>query len=51
MCPRKIVDARNDADRNIASVRLEGNLSWTPNGAAVRMADKGQIEGAHSVHP
>ena len=48
---KKIVDARADEKGNIQSVRFEGNSGFTLLKAAVRMADRGEIENAHAVHP
>lgn len=47
---KKIVDAKADGKGNIASVRFEGNKTFTPVETAVRMADGGQIDNAHAVH-
>ena len=46
---KKIIDAKNAPDGTIASVRLSGNAGWTPAETAIRMADRGQIENAHTV--
>lgn len=50
MAKRKIVDARADSLGNIESVRLEGNSNFTSLATAMRMADRGEIEGAHTVY-
>ncbi|MEP3776272.1 MAG: DUF3892 domain-containing protein [Paracoccaceae bacterium] len=46
MVPRKVVDARADAEGDITHVRLEGNKRFT----SVEMADRGDISNAHSVN-
>ncbi len=51
MAPRKIVDAKADAKGNISHVKLQDNVNFTPIKTAVRMADRGEIAGAHAVHP
>jgi hypothetical protein len=51
MAPRKIVDAKADDKGNITQVKLAGNSNFTGLEAAMRMADQGKIEGAHSVRP
>ncbi len=51
MGQKKIVDARANSDGNITAVRFGGNSNFTPLNTAIRMADKGQIENAHAVHP
>lgn len=48
--PKKVIDAKNAPDNTISHVKLSGNTGWTPVETAMRMADKGQIENAHSVH-
>jgi hypothetical protein len=48
---KKIVGAKSDSKGKTTSVLLEGNSTFTPIQTAVRMAEKGQIEGAHAVHP
>ena len=48
---KKVIDAKEDKDGNITSVKLSGNTTFTPLETAIRMADKGQIENAHAVHP
>lgn len=47
---KKVIDAKNAPDKTISHVMLSGNTSWTPVETAMRMADRGQIENAHSVH-
>jgi hypothetical protein len=51
MAGKKIVEVRNDPDGDVASVRFQWNQTWTPIPTAVRMAENGQIEGVHAVHP
>ena len=46
---KKVIDAKNDSKGNIAAVLLSGNKSYTPLDAAIRMADRGQIQHVHSV--
>jgi hypothetical protein len=48
---KKIVDAIADEKGNIQSVRFEGNAGFTPLETAIRMADRGEIDHAHAVHP
>lgn len=48
---KKVIDARQDSKGNITAVKLKGNKFYTPVQTAMRMADKGQIDNAHSVHP
>ena len=50
MPKRKVVDAREDANRNISHVLLEGNQRFTPAEKAINMADRGEISNAHAVH-
>lgn len=47
---KKVVDAKADAKGNITAVKLDGNKGFTPLETAMRMADAGQIDNAHSVH-
>lgn len=47
---KKVVDAQADAKGNITAVKLSGNSGFTPLETAMRMADRGQIDNAHSVH-
>lgn len=49
MKQRKVVDARADANGNIEAVRFDGNQNFTSVEAAMRMADAGKIENAHTV--
>ena len=48
---KKVVDAKQDAKGNITAVKLSGNSSFTSVGTAMNMADRGQIDNAHSVRP
>ena len=48
---KKVVDARADEKGNIKSVLFDGNSRFTPIEAAINMADRGEIENAHAVHP
>ena len=47
---RKVIDAKNAPDGTVSHVKLSGNKTWTSVDAAMRMADRGEIENAHSVH-
>jgi hypothetical protein len=48
---KKVIDAKQDSKGNITAVKLQGNSTFTSIDTAMRMADKGQISNAHSVHP
>ena len=48
---KRVIDAKQDSDGNITAVKLSGNQSFTPVDTAIKMADKGQIDNAHAVHP
>lgn len=48
---KRIVDARSDSKGRTTEVLLSGNTSFTPVDTAMRMADRGQIDGAHVVRP
>ncbi|MEM1055226.1 MAG: DUF3892 domain-containing protein [Bacteroidota bacterium] len=48
---KRITDATSDSKGRTTSVRLSGNKTNTPIETAKRMADRGQIEGAHVVRP
>ena len=50
MSPRRVVDARADAEGDITHVRLDGNERFTPVETAMRMAERGDISNAHPVH-
>ena len=45
----KVVDARADKDGNITFVKLEGNSRFTSVETAMGIADRGEIENAHTV--
>jgi hypothetical protein len=47
---RKVVDAKNAADGTVSHVKVSGNTNWTPVATAIRMADRGELSNAHSVH-
>ena len=47
---KRVIDARADADGDITQVRLEGNKRWTSVERAMKMADAGKLENAHTVH-
>lgn len=46
---RKVVDARADSEGDITHVQLEGNERFTSVEKAMQMADRGELENAHSV--
>lgn len=48
---KKIIDAKQDSKGNITAVKLFGNSSFTSLKTAIGMADRGQIDNAHAVHP
>jgi hypothetical protein len=48
---KKIVDAHADKDGDITEVQFEGNSTFTPLDTAIGMADRGEIDNAHAVHP
>ena len=48
---RKVVDARADEMGNITAVLLEGNSRFTSQKTAIGMAERGEIENTHAVHP
>lgn len=48
---KKVVDAKQDSKGNITGVKLSGNSTYTSLATAMKMADNGQIENAHSVRP
>jgi len=48
---KKVVDARADKDGDISAVLFRGNSCFTPIKQAIVMADRGEIENAHAVHP
>lgn len=47
---RRIVDAVSGKNGATVKVKLSGNTGYTPADTAVRMAERGQIAGAHAVH-
>ena len=47
--PRKIIDARKDSEGDITHVLFEGNSNFTSVERAIPMADRGEIENAHTV--
>ncbi|MGF1719551.1 DUF3892 domain-containing protein [Vibrio kyushuensis] len=47
---KKIIDAKQDSKGNITQVRFDGNSGFTSLDTAMRMAERGQIENAHTVH-
>ncbi|PHQ98113.1 MAG: hypothetical protein COB39_09375 [Marinosulfonomonas sp.] len=49
MAPRKVIDARADAEGDITQVKLEGNTKFTSVEKAIEMADRGELSNAHSV--
>ena len=49
MSRRRVVDARADAEGDITHVRLEGNTNFTSVEKAMQMADRGDLENAHTV--
>lgn len=48
---KRPIDAKNDAKGNISHIKLSGNAGWTDLDTAIRMADRGQIDGVHVVRP
>ena len=46
---RQVVDARADSDGDITQVRLDGNSNFTSVEKAMEMADRGELENAHTV--
>ena len=46
---RKVLGAREDENHVITHVLIEGNTRYTPKADAIRMVDKGEIEGLHVV--
>lgn len=48
---KKVRDAKQDSKGNITAVKLSGNSSFTPVETAMGMADRGQIDNAHTVRP
>ena len=50
MDKKRIVDANADDKGNTKAVRLKGNSTFTDEKTAKKMADRGEIENAHTVH-
>ena len=48
---KKVIGANSDSKGRTTSVRLSGKATDTPINTAIRMADRGQIDGAHVVRP
>ena len=48
---KKVIDEKQDNKGNITAVQLSGNSSFTPIETAMKMADRGQIDNAHTVRP
>ena len=48
---KKIVDAHANKDGDITAVRFEGNTTFTQLDKAIGMADRGEVDNAHAVHP
>lgn len=48
---KKVVDAKADKDGDITAVLFQGNSGYTPIKQAITMADRGEIDNAHAVHP
>ena len=48
---KKVADAKADKEGDITAVRFQGNSSFTPLKQAIQMADRGEIDNAHAVHP
>jgi len=46
---RKIIDARSGKDGDITHVKLQGNSRFTSVKKAMDMADRGELENAHTV--
>ena len=46
---KTIIKAKQDSKGNITNVLFKGNSNFTPIKTAIRMADRGQIENAHTV--
>ena len=46
---RRVVDARADSEGDITHVRLDGNTNFTSVETAMGMADRGELENAHTV--
>ena len=46
---KRAVDAKADDKGNITSVRFRGNSTYTPKDRAIRMTERGEVEGLHVV--
>lgn len=51
MSRKKVVDAKADSDGDITAVRFQGNTGFTPLKTAIKMVERGDVEGVHVVHP
>lgn len=51
MSKKEIVDARKDDDGDITHVMFKGNTRFTSLEDAIRMTDRGEVDGAHVVRP
>jgi len=49
MKKRKVIDARADSEGDITHVKLDGNSRFTPVKTAMKMADRDELENAHTV--
>lgn len=49
MASKRIIDAKNDDKGRVKEVRFAGNSGFTDRETAIRMADRGQVEGTHVV--
>lgn len=47
---KEIVDVRRDESGKITFVKFDDNMRFTSIADATKMADKGQIQGYHTVH-
>ncbi len=50
MTKKIIVDAKSDSKGNISFVKFKGNNSFTPVNIAIKLAERDEIENAHSVN-
>jgi hypothetical protein len=48
---RRVIDARNDEQGNVNQVLIEGNQNYTSTSRAIPMAERGELENVHVVHP
>lgn len=44
---KKILDSKQDSQRNISGVLLQGNSTFTPIQTAINMTKRGQINAVH----